>query len=539
MRHPSATYRRDLKASLCVADTLPEELEPYAAKPYTYLAWVEDQINGDAAPTRRATAAAKTLRPEQMDDARTIVEAAAGGWRGLLNANATGTGKTLGCIIAAKAICLLRGGNTVVVTVDRPAAMTIPMWRSAIASVGDGGLRWIVVSSDGGLKKLHHPNGRPRVNPTVVINDEAHQFRRDSQRTARMRSLNRLDTEPSAAVPFVMSVTATPGHCPTEYRYLSALLAQAHREPASAWAELGPALAGRGLPVAQQRGPWGERGDWGWDERAGASAAVRQKATATVRDWLLRADPPAMLNRAAPWGPAVLEGMPVELGADQRRLYLSEWGDFQREMHMARRGRDKARGLAAITRFRQKAAMLRVDATVERVVADVEDGYQVLVAVEHVTAAAEPIAQALADKGIGVACLYGDRDDLEEQRLLFQRGHAKVAVVNKTSSVSLHAGEHLSDGTRATTVPRRGYFHQPRYSGILAQQMMGRSHRDGQHCDWFLLYGENTIEQDAAALMVDRLVTTATSVDGDTSVLAAIAALFGADWLPDPDKAVG
>lgn len=532
-------YRRDLKAALCVAETLPDELVPYAAKPYTYLAWVEDQINGDPAPTKRGSAAPKIPRSEQLEDARTMVEAAAGGWRGLLNANATGTGKTLACIIAAKAICHLRGGNTVVVTVDRPAAMTIPMWRAAISSVGDGGLRWIVVSSDGGLKHLHHPNGRPRLNPDVVVLDEAHQFRRDSQRTGRMRSLARLDQEPSTSAPFVIAVTATPGHCPTEYRYLSALLAQVHGEPAATWADLGPALAARGLPVARQLGPRGEQGDWGWDARAAASSAVRQEATATVRDWLLRADPPAMLNRAAPWGPATMVGMPVELTADQRRLYLAEWGDFQREMHMARQGRDKARGLAAITRFRQKAAMLRVDATVDRVIADVEGGYQVLVAVEHVTAAAEPIAQALSQRGVGVACLYGDRDDLEEQRLLFQRGHAKVAVVNKTSSVSLHAGEHLSDGTRATAVPRRGYFHQPRYSGILAQQMMGRSHRDGQHCDWFLLYGENTIEEDAAALMVDRLVTTTTSVDGDTSVLAAIAALFGADWLPDPDKAVG
>ena len=511
MRDSRLSYRKDIKASLYVGEKVPDDLEPYAAKPYSYLAWVQDQINRRSTPTMRASAAPKSPRAEQIEDARAIVTAAAAGWRGILVANATGTGKTLACIIAAKAICSLRGGNTVVVTVDRPARMSIPMWRSAIASVGDGGLRWIIVSSDGGLKILLHPNGQPRLNPCVVINDEAHVFRRDSQRTARMRRINRLDVTPAKDVPFCISVTATPVHSPTEYRYLASLFAQIHGEPVAAWKDLDAALKRKGIDA---------------DKHDSVEVAMK------VRDWLLRSDPPLMLNRPAPWGAAEMEALPVTLSPDQMRQYLLEWGDFQREMHLARRGADVAKGLAALTRFRQKAAYLRVEETVEKVLADIEDGYQVLVAVEHVTTAADPIAQLLEDRGEPVARIYGGRDTLEQERIKFQRGRCKVAVINTVSSISLHANEQLADGTVATTAPRRGYFHQPRYSAIAAQQMMGRAHRDGQHCPWFLLYGENTIEEKAAQRMTERLIVNATSVDADTSFLASLASLFGADWLP-------
>lgn len=526
LRPPHVHYRKDLKRHLYVGKELPADLAPYAAKPYSYEAWVEDELNGEKTPTHHATATPRKPRPAQIEDATIAVQAAAAKWRGTFIGSGVGTGKTITCLLAAKAICHLRGGDTVLITVDRPATMTIPMWRLNIAAIGDGGLRWIIVSSDGGLKHLIGPNGRPRINPTVVINDEAHQFRRDSQRTNRMKRINKANSAPGASTPFVLSVTATPGHCPTEYLYLSSLLAQIHGESPKEWNDLGLKLSEHGFPVVKKFGTWG------WDDDAAASQHVRDKAIATVRDWMLHATPPVMINRQAAWGAPSLEGLPVELSPEQRRLYLAEWGDYQREMRLARQGNDMARGLAAVTRFRQKASHLRIDSTVDRVAMDVESGFQVLVAVEHVGTAAQPIADALEERGIPVARLFGGRPDMEEQRLMFQKGQVKVAVLNTVSSVSLHAGEELSDGSVATTAPRRGYFHQPRYSGIAAQQMMGRAHRDGQVCDWSLIFGEGTIEEDAAQRMVTRLSGLAASVDADRSMLKDIASLFGADWLP-------
>ena len=56
--------------------------------------------------------------------------------------------------------------------------------------------------------------------------------------------------------------------------------------------------------------------------------------------------------------------MPVTLTPAERTAYEAEWGEFCREMDIARRGRNVARGRAALLRFRQKAGLIRVDSTV-------------------------------------------------------------------------------------------------------------------------------------------------------------------------------
>src|SRR3954471_13172448 len=60
----------------------------------------------------------------------------------------------------------------------------------------------------------------------------------------------------------------------------------------------------------------------------------------------------------------------------------SEWGEFRAEMRLARRSRQSARGRAALLRFRQKAGLIRVQATVDWVKAQVEAERQVAVSVE-------------------------------------------------------------------------------------------------------------------------------------------------------------
>ena len=48
----------------------------------------------------------------------------------------------------------------------------------------------------------------------------------------------------------------------------------------------------------------------------------------------------------------------------ERTSYEAEWGEFCREMEIARRGRNITKGRAALLRFRQKAGLIRVDSTV-------------------------------------------------------------------------------------------------------------------------------------------------------------------------------
>jgi hypothetical protein len=260
---------------------------------------------------------------------------------------------------------------------------------------------------------------------------------------------------------------------------------------------------------------------------------ARRADLARLQGWLADADPPAILHRPAPWGPVSVTGTPVALAPTERASYESEWQEFRAEMQLARRSRQTARGRAALLRFRQKAGLIRVQATVDWVKAQVEAERQVAVSVEFVETAADPIRDALLDAGIAVAGIYGrDRFDAESERLRFQSGKAPVCVFTVTASISLHAGELLPDGTTASDIPRVGLFHQPRFSGIQARQVTGRTHRDGKSSPWRVAYAEDTVEEQVARVMVERLAVSGSTAGADTSSLQEIAELLEADWLP-------
>ena len=516
------TYYTSLTAHAYVGTALPSALEPYASKPYSYLRWREDELNGSEGPG--ATAAPMTLRPEQLADVDAIVAAAEGQFRQVHLANDVGTGKTLVAVAAAKAIAASRGARTVLVTVDRPARITIPSWRRTIAALGDDNLRWIIMSSDS-LGKLMARNGRPRLKVDVAIVDEAHQFRFDSKRTSYMRRLTRMDG-PHDKAPFVLTITATPGHHPGEWGYLSSLYAQVHGDPPAQWTNFGRALADRGVPLETSYGKWT------WSAEAKESLQTQQTVISDVRDILLRHDPQLLLTRSAPWGPPPFDVDLVELTPDQWRAYELEWGDFQREMQLARTGNNVARGLAALVRLRQKASMIRVEHTVAAAKAELARGYQVLIATEMVFTAAHPVAEKLEADGIPVARIYGSNPEAESERMRFQRGEAPVVVFNTPTAINLQASEQFADGAFATATPRRGFFHQARYSGLLAEQTMGRAHRNHQVCAWSLLAAAGTIEEQAGTVMLSRLIASATSTDADASTFSEVARVFGIDWIP-------
>ena len=516
------TYYTSLTAHAYVGTALPSALEPYASKPYSYLRWREDELNGSEGPG--ATAAPMTLRPEQLADVDAIVAAAEGQFRQVHLANDVGTGKTLVAVAAAKAIAASRGARTVLVTVDRPARITIPSWRRTIAALGDDNLRWIIMSSDS-LGKLMARNGRPRLKVDVAIVDEAHQFRFDSKRTSYMRRLTRMDG-PHDKAPFVLTITATPGHHPGEWGYLSSLYAQVHGDPPAQWTNFGRALADRGVPLDTSYGKWT------WSAEAKESLQTQQTVISDVRDILLRHDPQLLLTRSAPWGPPPFDVDLVELTPDQWRVYELEWGDFQREMQLARTGNNVARGLAALVRLRQKASMIRVEHTVAAAKAELARGYQVLIATEMVSTAAHPVAEKLEADGIPVARIYGSNPEAESERMRFQRGEAPVVVFNTPTAINLQASEQFADGAFATATPRRGFFHQARYSGLLAEQTMGRAHRNHQVCAWSLLAAAGTIEEQAGTVMLSRLIASATSTDADASTFSDVARVFGIDWIP-------
>ncbi|TFV87988.1 helicase [Blastococcus sp. CT_GayMR16] len=513
---PGAVWRADLQAHVWVGAELPPELAPYDPPPYSFERFLEDELNDK--PRALPLARPMTPRDQQCDGADVVAAHAAAGGRVFLLGDDPGVGKTGTAILAVKAIAEQRDVRTVLVVADRPAAITIPHWTRSIAGFGDGDIRWCVTTWDR-LAKVS------KLTFDVVVADEAHMVRHTTtQRWKHWKAVSGAGKVKDA--PFVLAATATPAHTPLELPYLAPEFAHRHAESVREWADLPKKLDAHGFHV--ERGRYG----WQWTE----DADERRADLGRLQGWLADAEPPATLHRPAPWGPVSVTGTPVALTPAERAAYESEWSEFRAEMQLARRARQSAKGRAALMRFRQKAGLIRVQATVDWVKAQVEAERQVAVSVEFVETAADPIREALLDSGIAVAGIYGgvgrDLGDPEAERLRFQRGEAAVCVFTVTASISLHAGETLPDGRSASVLPRVGLFHQPRFSGIQARQVTGRTHRDGQVSPWRIAFAEDTVEEQVARVMVERLAVSGSAAGADTSSLREIAELLDADWLP-------
>lgn len=510
-RLSGARYYSGVKAHLYVGARLPREVEPYASGAYTYERLVEDSLNGSRGPGMSAPALKPY--PKQVEGARAIVRAAQSGAPMFLLGDDTGVGKTITAVLGAKAIARMRGARRVLVIADRPAAITIGHWRRTIAGIGDGDLTWCVTTWDRVAKVAG-------MKWDIVVADEAQSVK--STETKRWKKWALLAGYNRATPgPFVLFASATPGHSPLELPYLAPMFAHAHGEPKKAWTVgYTERLSAHGLHVHKGR-------EWTED---GRERAVDVKA---VRSWMTSGSTPMMIHRAAPWGACQVHGLGVTLTPEQRAAYDAEWGDFQTTMRLARRGKDVAKGRAAVLRFRQKAGMVRVDATADWVAAQIDAGRQAAISCQYVETAADPLVEALRERGVDVACIYGQgRFDPEAERLRFQTGAAKAVVFTVAASISLHAKELLPDGSHASEAPRVGVFHQARYSGIQGKQITGRTHRDGQRSNWHVTYAEGTVEEDVAKVMVERYAAATETVGGDTGGLSKIAALLGCGWLP-------
>jgi hypothetical protein len=554
MTLPGTRFDRARKAWAYVGIELPVELEPFRSAPYSRLRWLEDEANGCPGPGPSGVVP-KVPRPIQTSGAEMIAAAAADGWRQFLLCDDVGTGKTITMWLGALAVA--RPAGRILVLVDRPAAITIPHWRTTIAAIGDGGHR-VLISSPDQLPKLLSRNGRPAVRWDVVIADECHLYRHTTtRRTEVFRRVARFN-DPHCGAPFVIAASATPAQHPAELTYLAPVISQLRGETTAQWADFGGKLADAGLPIVR-----GKYGAWVWSERAAADPQVKQESIGEVRGWLTDNDPPLTVNRPAPWGAVPLDLMPVELDPAERAAYFTLWKQFraaiaallaastsdgrQSSAGIATRGRAAGatavrEGRAAALRFRQKASVLRVQPTVDWVVRQLDDGLQVAVSCEFLGAAAVPIATALEAKGVAVARIHGSGDgpvlDLERERLRFQSGAAPVVVFTPSTSLSLHAGEQLADGAFASPARRVGVMHNVRYSGLAGRQILGRTHRDHQVSPWWVSYAEGTVEERIAQTMIERFKATSDTAGADSQALTTVAALLGVSWLP-PDALGG
>lgn len=525
VRPPNVRWWTNPGVNAFIGADLPDYLTAFIPGPYTRLHRIDTALNpGNPLPALRVRK--RVPRPLQLEMAAEL-EPALRSWGTAVLTAQTGTGKTYAAVLAARRFLGDRRGAKILVVVDRPAELTTASWAGVIGGLGDGGLQWLIMAPEGkSLRKLLGPRGARRERFDLVIADEIQNYRHHSGRTTALQALIGVGTKDPSPL---LAITATLGHNPSEYLLLAPLLARIYGEPYARWKDLGARLISAGHPLVPSRF---SKGAYMWSERALSDSRLQQRSVKAIEGILAGATPPALVFRAAPWGPAPVRAVGVELTADQRRQYEMAWKEFRRDNQIARTGGDSDAGRAALLRFRQKASFLRVQHTADLALSQARKGRQVVVAVELVTAAADPIAAAIEAAGVRCARIYGDHDASSERRA-FQLGDKPVCVVSKTTAISLHAGEELDDGKTATTATRVGLMHQPRYSGIAAQQTIGRTHRDGRIGPWFLLYARDTVEQDASRVMVERSLTAGASGGAHSSGWEDVAQMFGVTWLSE------
>lgn len=519
MKHPQVRWYPNPGVHAYIGTQLPAELSGYAPPPYSYGRRLENTLN--STPRHETTAAPMTARPLQVEMAADMVRSLNA--YGLVHLGAdTGVGKTGATVLAVRSHLREAGVSDVLVIVDRPADCTIDSWGKTIGGLGDGGHRWLLISPDS-LGKLIGPRGVPRVNFDVVVVDECQSFRHETQRTKHMRVVSKLL---HAQHPALITITATLGHNPSEFLALAPHIAAVRGEPASRWRDLGARLIELGHPLERSRF---DPRDYCWTREAREDVRLQQRSVEEVTGWLSNASPPAMVYRPAPWGSATIQAVGISLTAEQMRSYTSTWHRFRRENALARTNSNTQAGLAALIRLRQKASFIRCAQTAAVAIAQVRKGRQVVISAALVSTAADPIADAIEAAGLRCARIYGDHP-VEAERLAFQTGSCPVAVLNKASAISLHAGEQLGDGQTATAAQRVGIFHAP-VPGIVAKQTCGRIHRDYMSATWILLYGIGTIEERAAKAMVQNGQTATASTGGHIDMWADMAESFGVRWL--------
>ena len=283
--------------------------------------------------------------------------------------------------------------RSVLVVADRPAAITIPHWSRSIAGFGDGGLRWCVTTWDrlGKIAAVQKATGTRSTSSSPTRRTWCGTRRPSGGSTGRPSPAR----AGSRTRPTCWPATATPAHTPLELPYLAPEFAARHGEP----------LQGVGRPAEAARrasgSTWNAAGTAGRGPRTPTSAAP---TSARLQSWLADADPPATLHRLGPVGSGVGERHPGRAHARPSGPPTSRSGRSSAPRCSWPGARGRARkGRAALLRFRQKAGLIRVQATVDWVKAQVEAERQVAVSVEFVETAADPIREALLDAGVAVA----------------------------------------------------------------------------------------------------------------------------------------
>lgn len=543
MQYPGVQYWKDRKVHVLKTNILPAELRPFAAEDFSYHRWQEDELNGLVTPPKRGSAVF-TPRDHQKEGARAIYNAYARGWSGMLVADYTGTGKTLTSLVGITAIAKKRGfdsENKAKVLIVCPKGV-IPQWRNTLRNypVSAQLLRPLVINYQQLGKLLQPPanaraakkartknkltarKGKPKVDWDFIIFDEAHYLKNYPSSTMSMEAANIAGLEKKYRKdhsPFVVYSTATPGSSPLNFALMSPWLAQlitCRKDTSVHPSGWGDFLEKQGFAVKKGKTgytwapmPWGSSGKSAGEHNSAVNA-VKEKQRRDARrigQALTRKGAPFIMRspvHIADWPEQQYIPYPIELTGRQRNVYEEVWSQFRSFLRLPPAKRDPKTALVENLRYRQKSSLLKVDALAEMIEDFVESGHQVYVSCEF-TETIDKLAEALRKKKIASVEISGRNvHEREDARIAFQKGDAKVVLCTVVAGISLHAGEILPDGTKATSAPRITIIANVRANPNDTVQSLGRAHRDGVNSIAYFPYLEDTVDEKVIASFTNK-----------------------------------
>lgn len=449
----------------------------------------------------------------------------------------------LGAYLAAKQKGFTPQNKAKVLVVAPKSAL--PHWRNTLTATSIDNLKVVVINYDQSKKLLDAPasaqnvkktvtanrhtmtKGKPTIQWDIIIADESHKLKNESQRSAAFANIARYEANATKA-PFVIWTSATVGQEPLELGYLAPLVGQMCGVPNLTHETWGDWLVANNYNVKKSKAgnfSWVRpKGDTPPTERA-EILALQQKDVSRLSELIFHENSPSIRRNPediAGWPTQSYVATPVQLAPEGYRLYEEAWNEFRRYIGLNPRGKNPSGGLAATLRFRQKASMLSALATAEYVNDLLDNGLQVAISVEFIETL-DVMKDYLSKKGWHVAEFSGRNTvERENERLRFQKGEAQVMVFTVKEAISLHANEQLPDGTKATSAKRAMVVHDIHYSAIDMTQIIGRTTRDGELAVAYLMFTDATIEARILQTVLERMKNVRTLSGDDEGMLLAV-----------------
>lgn len=540
-KHPKVQYDKVKKVAFYTGPILPPELRHFSSPDFSYSRWIEDEANGHVLAPQKGSFRFKP-KPHQLEGAKKIFKSYYANDPGFLLADKTGLGKTLTCLAGVTAIAKKEGfnpKNKAKLLVVCPKGV-IPQWRSTLHNYPQSTalMRVMVINYQQLNKLLAAPktakmkdakkrktknriiasSGKPIIDWDYVIFDEAHALKNFPDTTTSVAAVNiaKLNQQyKRGKLPYTIFSTATPGASPLNLAPMAKIIAplisdkpEAKKVTPDTWAEF---LLGEGFAVKKGKVKWswapmpfyGRNSEDPMERRRYEAAlkkvkAQQRKDTQRIGRGLKKANAPFLMRSPkdlAGWPEQQFIALPLEMSSEQIPIYEQAWTRFRDWLRLTPAKSDPKGALVEMLRYRQKTSLLKVEHVVDNIEEWVKDGNQVYVSCEFMDTIDQYIKHLTA-RGIKCVEISGrNSDEREEARLKFQKGEAPVVLCTVVAGISLHAGESLPDGTKATSAPRISIISDVRQNNLDTEQAAGRAHRDGENSLTYFPYLADTVDE--------------------------------------------